>query len=79
MRPPPTTVSFDKGGEPSDDWVNWFRVHLFNVVSKDQGSGTTANRPINGLVVGSYYFDTDLNITIWYNGSGWYDAAGNSV
>jgi hypothetical protein len=42
-------------------------------------SGTTADRPITNLVVGDYYFDTTLNLPIWYDGTDWIDAAGTVV
>lgn len=45
----------------------------------DTQSGTTANRPIYNLIVGTTYFDTTLNKPIWYNGSIWVDATGTSV
>jgi hypothetical protein len=34
-------------------------------------SGLTADRPTTNLVVGDYYFDTDLNLPIWYDGTDW--------
>jgi hypothetical protein len=42
-------------------------------------SGATTDRPITNLVVGDYYFDTTLNLPIWYDGTDWIDAAGNVV
>jgi hypothetical protein len=42
-------------------------------------SGATADRPATNLAVGEYYFDTTLNIPIWYDGTDWIDAAGNVV
>lgn len=41
-------------------------------------SGVTASRP-GAPVTGTRYFDTTINLPIWYNGSGWQDAAGNAV
>jgi hypothetical protein len=41
-------------------------------------SGDTASRPTTP-VVGEQYYDTDLELPIWYNGSDWKDAAGNIV
>ena len=40
--------------------------------------GTTAERPKNPMA-GDMYFDTILSRPIWYNGSGWIDAAGTAV
>jgi hypothetical protein len=31
------------------------------------------------LQLGQQYFDTDLNLPIWYDGTDWIDAAGNVV
>jgi hypothetical protein len=42
-------------------------------------SGATADRPTTNLAVGEYYFDTTLNLPIWYDGTDWIDAAGNVV
>ena len=38
-------------------------------------SGTTPDRP-TGVVIGTMYFDTDLNMPIWWNGTDWVDATG---
>lgn len=42
-------------------------------------SGATANRPVNGLVIGANYFDTDLGKPIFWNGTAWVDSTGTSV
>jgi hypothetical protein len=42
-------------------------------------AGATADRPVQNLQVGQQYFDTDLNLPIWYDGTDWIDAAGNVV
>jgi hypothetical protein len=42
-------------------------------------AGATADRPTINLQVGQQYFDTDLNLPIWYDGTDWIDAAGNVV
>jgi hypothetical protein len=41
-------------------------------------ASTTANRPASPTI-GQEYFDTTLSIPIWWNGSSWKDAAGNTV
>lgn len=41
-------------------------------------SGDTASRP-SSPVVGQHYFDTDVNMPIWFNGSVWVDALGVTV
>lgn len=42
-------------------------------------SGTTVNRPTERVQVGQFYFDTTLNLPIWYDGTNWIDAAGTVV
>ncbi|AMO26044.1 hypothetical protein Blue_222 [Bacillus phage Deep Blue] len=44
-------------------------------------SGTTAQRPASGTVVGQYFFDTDLNKPLYRNktNNGWVDGAGTVV
>lgn len=59
-------------------WKNWM-TQTFQIVFDVQNSGTTANRPTTNLYVGKPYFDTTLGIPIWYDGTNWIDAAGNTV
>jgi hypothetical protein len=42
-------------------------------------SGATADRPIEKLQVGQYYFDTTVGLPIYWDGTNWIDAAGNVV
>lgn len=42
-------------------------------------SGTTANRPTLQLQIGQIYYDTTLQIPIWYNGTIWKNASGTAV
>ena len=42
-------------------------------------SGDTSSRPVTSLLVGQFYFDTDLGIPIWYDGTNWVDATGATV
>jgi hypothetical protein len=42
-------------------------------------SGTTANRPTLLLQIGQQYYDTTLQIPIWYNGTVWKNASGTAV
>ena len=42
-------------------------------------AGTTAERPGNSLSIGQMYFDTTLNIPIWWNGKHWVNSAGTTV
>jgi hypothetical protein len=41
--------------------------------------GTTINRPKTGLQTGQQYFDTTLDIPIWWNGTKWVNASGTGV
>lgn len=41
-------------------------------------NGTTGLRP-TAPVTGQFYYDITLGIPIWWNGSNWKDAAGNTV
>jgi hypothetical protein len=42
-------------------------------------SGTTANRPTQQVLIGQMYYDTTLQIPIWYNGTVWKNASGTAV
>jgi hypothetical protein len=42
-------------------------------------SGTTADRPTLQLQIGQQYYDTTLQIPIWYNGTVWKNASGTAV
>ena len=79
MKFPPTDNPFDENGRPSREWIDWFNVELYPRVSRDEGSGATADRPVNGMQVGSYYFDTDLGYIIHYDGTNWVDGTGATV
>lgn len=41
-------------------------------------NGTSANRPTSSIV-GQFYYDTTIGKPIWWNGSTFKDAAGNTV
>lgn len=75
---PPNGSPFDENGFPSRAWVEWTQA-VWRSAKKYKGSDTTANRPVNGLEVADWYYDTTLSKPIWYTGSGWKDAAGTSV
>jgi hypothetical protein len=44
----------------------------------DGSAGTTADRPVSPKI-GHYYFDTDINKPIWFNGTDYTDSAGTIV
>jgi hypothetical protein len=41
--------------------------------------GTTVNRPKTLLQTGQMFFDTTLDIPIWWNGTKWVNASGTGV
>ena len=59
-------------------WAQFF-TRVFVICFAQQQSGTTANRPTTNLYIGRRYFDTTITLPIYYTGTGWIDAAGNSV
>jgi hypothetical protein len=40
--------------------------------------GATADRPLEPLLF-EMYFDTDLGLPVWWNGTDWVDATGTAV
>jgi hypothetical protein len=84
VSPPPSRATFDEtdsDGKPVRANRAWtgFIDSIFAVCFAQSQSGTTAQRPTVGLYVGRRYFDTTEGIPIFYNGTAWIDAAGNSV
>lgn len=73
---PPTRGAVDDGESVSRQWRAWFS-EVFAVCFAAGQSGTTANRPTEGLWVGRPYFDTTLGYPIWYSGTQWIDATGS--
>jgi hypothetical protein len=68
----------------TDEYSNVLRLYFnqldnFNRAILNPNYGTTKNRPTAGLSIGQTYFDTTLNIPIWYNGSKWVNASGTTV
>lgn len=72
-----TVDRFDNGiaVEVSATWRNFFSAVAAVLTGLTQ-SGATAGRPTAFLWVGRPYFDTDLVIPIWYDGTQWVDATG---
>ena len=71
-----TVVTFVNGLNVGD------LVQFTTIVSTNVNAisaGTTAQRPVSGLVPGLQYYDTTLVIPIWYNGIVWKNAAGTTV
>lgn len=60
------------------DTANGQTLEALNTLSTPS-AGDTASRPITGLQVGQFYFDTTLGIPIWWNGTDWVDATGTVV
>ncbi len=74
----PGNAPLTDGNAATPSWLQWFtRVH--SIVTAQQQSGITANRPTKGLWIGRRYYDTTLNVpvyvaqvnpTVWRNASG---------
>jgi hypothetical protein len=67
-----------------DQFLNDLRLYFNEIDNFAQGitipaSGTTANRPIENLQVGQYYFDTSLGYPIYWNGTDWVNALGEPL
>ena len=60
------------------DTANGQTLEALNTLSTPS-AGDTASRPITGLQVGQFYFDTTINRPIWWNGTNWINAAGTVV
>lgn len=82
--PPPTRGTVDEldaRGVPvrvTRAWSVWFD-RIFAVVFAVGQSGTTAQRPTQGLWIGRPYFDVNLGYKVWWNGTAWVNAGGNPV
>lgn len=59
-------------------WRNWL-TQAWGILAAVSQSGKTANRPATGLYPGRPYFDTDLGIPVWFDGTNWIDATGATV
>jgi len=67
-----------------DQLNNAMRLYFAQIDNFAQGtnipdSGATANRPTAYLQIGQTYFDTTLNIPIWWSGKHWVNASGTIV
>jgi len=67
-----------------DQLLNALRLYFNQIDNFTQGinlpnSGVTTGRPVNNLSVGQFYFDTTLDIPIWWNGKHWVNASGTTV
>lgn len=62
-------------------WYSWLQ-EAFRILFANQQSGTTAERPTEGLWRGRRYWDSDLQIPIYVASlepTVWKDAVGNTV
>ena len=76
--PPTRSAIQDARGQVSSVWAPWF-AKAFSILFATVQSGATADRPAEGLWLGRQYFDTTLGLPVWWNGTVWKDAAGNTV
>ncbi len=77
----PATTPILVNGGMNQAWLNWMNLAHGSVVSVRQ-SGTTANRPVDGLWIGRQFYDTTLNKPVYVsavNPAVWRDAAGTIV
>lgn len=79
---PPTLSPFDQNNNPSSVWVEWV-LSLYSYSRKYRGADTTANRPVNALEIGDWYYDLTLGYPIWVHQITpsiiWHNGAGASV
>jgi len=75
---PPLLAKVDDDEHVGFEWSGWFS-RAFAVLAKDKGYGVTGDRPVNGISVSDYYFDTTLGYIIHYDGTNWVDATGSTV
>lgn len=83
ISPPPGRATFDEldaSGRPSRANRLWtaFMDRVFAVCFAMTQSGTTAQRPTEGLFNGRFYWDTTLGKPVWYDSAAeeWVDATG---
>ena len=77
---PSNASLIDDSGNITSPWMDVFsRWH--NLITDGISSGTTAQRPIERLYVGRFYYDETLNKPIWFRAlpNVWRDAAGAIV
>lgn len=74
MAPTPQRPSFLKDILDLKVRVNRIRGQLNDMAV---GSGPTANRPVTPAT-GQSFFDTTLNIPVWWNGTGWVNSSGSA-
>ena len=74
----------DYSQQYQDQILNVLRLYVTQLNNFSQSLvtpdfGTTAQRPIVKLLTGQMYFDTTLNIPIWWSGVHWVNASGTTV
>jgi hypothetical protein len=53
--------------------------NVVTLLNQRYSTGITSSRPVSNLVVGQQHYDTTLSKPVWWTGSVWKDAAGNTV
>lgn len=74
-QPPFQSNIDDYSGRVSSVWQSWL-TRVQSVLNAVTSSGATSNRPTQNLYAGQLFFDTALNIPIWWNGAAWVNASG---
>lgn len=75
---PTSTQLVDADGNITVPWAQWIQ-RTQNIVRTFNTSGPTAQRPVDLLWIGLFYFDTTINKPIWLrsvNPNVWVDGAG---
>lgn len=77
---------YDSTSVVGDQSLTFLGTRTYNAFERSElqnwDHGTTADRHAGvevPLIVGQMYFDTDLGIPIWWNGSAWVDVTGTPV
>jgi hypothetical protein len=76
--------SYEYSHKQQDQFQNALRLYFnqldsFNLNVTIPNSGTSANRPVEPLLIGQTYFDTTLGQPIWWNGNYWINAIGEPL
>jgi hypothetical protein len=75
---PPGLPGDNPNNQAREAWSSWF-TWVTSGVNSLVSSGPSAERPVKQLWIGRQYFDTDLGIPVWYDGTDWVDATGIAV
>ena len=80
----PNAAPVDYNQQHENQILNVLRLYFNQLNNFTQAvatplNGATLTRPVKGLQVGQFYFDTTLGYPIWWSGSKWVNASGTVV